>query len=177
MFDWLATPIESCAALWSDEAEWFLPGNWDIVADGRRVRDKATGLEYQHEFANIDATSSLVDASRVEERLDAARAKFLYLKRKTLAALGAIEDLCLVRKEWWAHGPQAEANAAVILDAFSRLVPGVRVMIVSSEADIEQISDRHLFLKMKAGEDWTGDNASWDRAFALADAWSEGFRG
>ncbi len=171
MFDFLVTPITSFEVLWSDDADWFRSGNWEIAANGLRVRDKATGLEFQHEFEVVDAQSHRVDVTKVEDHLASARDKFRHLRDKTLARLAAAPDLCLIRKEWWADAAHAEAQAATILDTFSRLNPAARVVITADEADAEQVCERHMFLKTIAGPEWSGDDGSWDRVFDLATDW------
>jgi hypothetical protein len=176
MFDWLITPIEACAVLCSDAADWLQPGNWELADEGRRVRDKATGLEFQHEFETVAPEDPMIDVSKVEGHLAVARAKFRHLKQKTLDAIASTEELYLVRKEWWVDAAGAAASAAAIVDTYSRLSPNVRVVVVSTVAHAEQVGERHLFLKIDPGAEWTGDDASWDRVFALAAAWREGFR-
>ena len=173
MFDWLVTPIESCGLLLGDDADWFRPGNWEIVCEGYRVYDKGTRLEFQHEFPVLDPDEPRVDVSKVEGHLDAARSKYLYLKRRTLNFLAAAKDLHIIRREYWADAAVAEANASAIIDAYGRINPGLKVVIVTETDTPEAMSDRHLFLRIEGHYEWTGNDRSWDRVFALAGAWAD----
>ncbi|HEY3799470.1 MAG TPA: hypothetical protein VGL58_14050 [Caulobacteraceae bacterium] len=173
LFDWLITPVGSCGALLGDDSDWFGSGNWEITADGMRVRDKGTGLEFQHEFPLIDVPGNLIDVAGVEGHLGEARAKYAHLKAKTLAALRSADDLVLIRREWWTDAWRAAADAAAILETYSPLNPGLRLVLVSEAVTADCIYERYVLLKLEPGEAWTGDDRSWDRVFALIGAWSD----
>lgn len=172
LFNWLVTPGRAFEAIGLDDAAWLQPANWELAGEpgneGIRVRDKASGLLYQHEFPT--GADGRVDADAVDGHLATAREKFIYLKHKTRAALTASRAGILVRSD---HALRTFADALASADrlrqAFLPLNPDLKLVIVSSQLDGEYGNPECLMLKVAPDPDWGGDDASWSRALALAE--------
>lgn len=170
-FDWLITPLESCRAIYMDDNLFFQTRNWEIVADGVRVRDKGTGLEYQHEFQVKDKASLEIDRELVESHLGIAKNKFLHLKYKTLNVIKSAQECYLIRKDVVEAPEEAAAISNDLLKLYLPLNKKIRIIIASENAQKEAFSSTHAFVKIKKGGTWTGDDPSWDRLFAMTISW------
>ncbi len=170
-FDWLVTPGSAFDFIRQSSDQFLMPGNWDIVGEpgneGIRVRDKFSGLLFQHEFPTIDGK---IDAARVEEHLATAREKFTYLKNKTIAAIAGSPNCVLVRAE----------NALVTLDdaleranqirqAFMPINPNIKTVLASTNFEGEFRHPEFIMIKLQPHAGWEGDNASWDRLLTAAE--------
>jgi hypothetical protein len=172
LFDWICTAGQSFSFLLIDDQPFLAQGNWEIVDEGLRLRDKYSGLAFQHEFGVVDGK---IDAAKVDEQLDEVRNKFLHLKAKFLGALKSAQRPVVVRAE---SSIVSLDQAAVALDdmrnVFSKINACTRFVVASSNLSDERVTDQYLFVRVKesavAGVDaWKGDDESWRRLVALAE--------
>jgi len=171
-FDSLVTPESSFDYFGKPSDGFLLSGNWDVTGvpgnEGIRLRDKYSGLLFQHQFPVADGK---IDVTRVEENLQNARDKFYYLRSKTLAAIEKSPCCILIRAE----NDLITYNDALlrlgqIFAVFKPVNPHLKVIMASTQFDFDLVDnvDDCLMVKLEPSDRWEGDNASWDRAFNLA---------
>lgn len=80
-FDWLITPIHALAAFNAPDETFFQSEKWTVNESGDAIEDQGTGLIFHHQFEVDDA--HLIRIEKVEEQLEEARSKFMYLREKT----------------------------------------------------------------------------------------------
>lgn len=166
LFDWLITPDDAYKSLLADDDAFFRPQNWELVERGGiRLRDKATDLRYQHEFAVLDPETHIIDADQVEAHLPTAKSKFLYLKRKTLQYIQKAPDVYLVRYERIKDWAEAIERAEDIRNHYLPLNPAIKVIVASPDLRKEIVSSDFFLCKIADSPDWSGDDASWDQMF------------
>ena len=73
-FDWLISSNPALEIIFGDFDESQFLCKWCIVADGIRVRDLYTGLDFQHDFAALNR--QIVEES-IGRQIDGVRAKYL----------------------------------------------------------------------------------------------------
>ena len=168
LFDWLISPGTSFDFIASGNDAFLRPDNWEVDADGLRVRDRYSGLLFQHEFpATADHR---IEAGKVDGHLSTAKAKFTYLKRKTIDAIRHSSRCVLVRSEdGLSTLEDAATRARQVAAAFKPINPDVRIVLASTRfASDHQCADFSA-VKMATADRWEGDVPSWDRLFAMAE--------
>jgi hypothetical protein len=171
LFDWIVTPENSFDFIGKDNDDFLSPGNWDIVGvpgnEGIRVRDKYSGLLFQHEFDLIDGR---IDPDRVEGHLATAKEKFIYLKSKTIRVIKEQEKCVLIRAgDRIVTLDEAIDKINQIRQVFKPINPNIKVVIASSSLEAEFHHPEFLILKFLPCSEWRGDFASWDRLFMAAE--------
>ncbi len=140
----------------------------EVGNEGIRVRDKFSGLLFQHEFPTTEAGK--VDIVKVEAHLAVAKAKFLYLKQKLINAIKDSANCVLVRAE----------NGLTTLDAgiekinqmrnaFIPINPDIKIVLASQRFEHEYQHPEFLLVRLQPCADWAGDFPSWDRLFTLSE--------
>ena len=176
-FDWLITPLNSCNLLALEDANILNSNNWEIGHDG--VLDKGTSLIFMHEFKTRTDGSDKVDNALIENQIKYAKAKYLYLKQKTISDIHNSNRCYIIRRESELVYPRdAKAIAENIISNYIKINPMVRLVLVSPVAQSETFSPYYIFVKCKdkemSADDqnwWQGDDASWERIFGLASSW------
>ena len=173
-FDWLITRDDDFRFLVAPDDELLKDDGWDIVERSIRLRDRGTGLLFQHEFER-DAQGA-IDPARVPQHLPLARQKFIYLKHKLVDALKSCDNPVLVRAENGLTDQASVLNRLAQLRAtFDEVRPDAKIVLASTQLRQEEVSNDHLALRLDnpvpaAGPDaWKGDDASWSRLFELAE--------
>lgn len=171
MFDWLNPIGDSYKSLLMDDSDFFRLLDWEIIDDGKKFVDTKTGLKFRHEFPkNHDETINL---SLLKEHLAVARSKFSHLKNKTLDKIKNSKQICLVCYMANTNTNLAEKKADEIFKTFQKLNPNLKVVIASEKIVEDKIEKNYFLIKIKKGNNWQGDNDSWDRLFDLISSrWS-----
>jgi hypothetical protein len=170
-FDWLMSPRESLDILLRSDESLLRPGRWELVKDDTCVRDLDSGLMFMHEFPTSAPTapgeSPKVRADAVEAHLPQARAKFAYLRRKTLALLTQGDALTVVRAAEL-DGNEAVAEINTLRKLLLPLNPRLHFALASTRLTDHGVAENTLFFKTAAGQDWTGDAQSWGQLLQTA---------
>lgn len=164
-FDWLITHSDYFRSISLEIDTFFKSENWDIVDGGIRLRDLATGLLYQHEFPAKDGQ---IEATLAEGHMDSARSKFEHLKEKTLSSMRNDDECLLIRAENDIISvDQARERMMQIRGAFLPYNSNIKIVLASTGCIDEIEEEDRLFIGLKPGADWTGNDSSWDRLFQI----------
>ena len=175
-YDWLMTPQHSCNLMDIDWDNFLTSKNWNLSDDARGVIDRATGIEFRHQFKWISNSSDLIDEALVEGQLAQAKEKFLYLRNVTLTAIRSKNYVYLIRRDSFESPDDAMLAAEKILSAYLKLNPLIRLIIVSPHAVSETFTPYYIFVKSKLRPAtdtgwWCGEDNSWNRVLNLAHNW------
>jgi hypothetical protein len=172
-YDWLITPEESLKHFDDSFENFLMSGNWEIGQGGIRVIDKATKLEYQHEFPTVISTENpmpIVDGSKVEKNLEISRSKFLYLHTKTVNKIKNTNTPIFIRSQDSIKNIEDAKNIyAEISNVFNKYNFNSRYVICSSNLNQDFISDKFIALKMNPSVEWHGCNNSWNKLFEIVE--------
>jgi hypothetical protein len=167
-FNWLITHNDTYKSIFLDDAEFFKPKNWEISEDLIRVKDKATGILFQHEFNVIDTINNFIDESKVDAHLPTALSKFKFLKNKTLSTIAKSKNIFLVRQEDFHSAEDASKRIDHIKELFLPLNKNINIILTSRRINKEITTGKYLILRNQFGSSWEGCDESWDRVFDLA---------
>lgn len=171
-FDWLMTPIDALPVMLGRDEELLRDGRWELIKDDCCLRDLDTGLMFMHEFPAVPVEggeqSHRILPEQVPDHLPVARAKFAYLRRKTLEFIRRSEDLLLVRADEVATLDEAMENANKMRRLFLPINPTLKFAVASTLIPTSGSAGDTLIFKTEAGEDWRGGHDSWSRLFDTA---------
>lgn len=171
-FDWLMTPVDALPVLLGRDEDLLRDGRWELIKDDCCLRDLDTGLMFMHEFPALEIPggdpSHRILAEQVPAHLPVARAKFAYLRRKTLDFIRRSEDLLLVRADEVATLDEAMENANLMRRLFLPLNPTLKFAVASTLIPTSGSVGDTLIFKTEAGDDWRGGHDSWSRLFDTA---------
>ncbi len=171
-FDWLMTPIDALAVMLGRDEDLLRDGRWELIKDDCCLRDLDTGLMFMHEFPSVPVVggeqSHRILAEQVPAHLPIARAKFAYLRRKTLEFIRSSENLLLVRADEVATLDEAIANVNKMRSLFLPINPTLKFALASTLVPASGAVSDTLIFKTDAGDDWRGGHESWSRLFEAA---------
>ena len=167
-YDWVATTGDSFKGIFVDQSEFLKSQNWEIVDGGDRLLDKATQIRFRHEFPFNDPVIQHVDPDQVEQHLPIAREKFLYLRKKTIEKIKFSKNICLICYTEDSSYEYIDKKINEIINEFKSTNCNIKIIFASTGMIKEKIEDKFILLRVKKGNDWMGDDASWDRLFNIA---------
>jgi hypothetical protein len=167
-YDWLATTGGSFKGIFIDQSEFLKSQNWEIVDGGDRLLDKATQIRFRHEFPVNDPVIHHVDPDMVEQHLPLAKEKFLYLKEKTIKKIELTKNICIICFTEESSYDYIDSKKKEIFNQFKSINPNIKLIFASTGMIEEKIEDEFILLRVSKGNDWMGDDASWDRLFNIA---------
>ncbi len=167
-FDWLITLNDHFNSLFISDDDFFMPDNWEIIPDSPfRLRDKGTGLIFQHEFDILEGASKFIDPSKVEPHLSVAKAKFLYLRKKTLDKISSSSNVYLIRHENFSDINAALQRLIEIENLFLPINENIKFVLVSEHINSDYSDGNFFVFKEAVANKWSGDDASWDHIFRV----------
>jgi hypothetical protein len=171
-FNWLMSPRESLDILLRSDESVLRGDRWDLIQDDTCLRDLDSGLLFMHEFPVTPPAAGQprkILAADVERHLPAARAKFAYLRRKTLALIRECPHLVLVRAINL-ELDEALAELNHIRSLYLPLNPRLRFVLASERLPGHATGEGDSMLfRTNPGPDWAGDAVSWSALFQSAD--------
>ena len=172
-FDWLMTPPDALSVLLGRDEDLLRDGRWELIKDDCCLRDLDTGLMFMHEFPAVPVVggeqSHRILPELVSSHLPVARAKFAYLRRKTLELLRGSPDLLLVRADEVATLDEAMEQANRMRRLFLPINPRLKFAVASTLIPASGAVADTLIFKTEPGEDWRGGHASWSQLFRTAE--------
>ena len=174
-FDWLMTPVAALPVLLGRDADLLRSGRWELINADSSLRDLDSGLMFMHEFPSAPVVGGefahRILAEQVEHHLPTARAKFAYLRRKTLNFIRTTPNLVLLRTDdGLARAAEALQQANFLRSLLLPLNPSLKFVLASTRLDASAtVGGDTLLFKTAAGADWRGDDESWDALFSCAE--------
>lgn len=172
-FDWLMTPPDALSVLLGRDEDLLRDGRWELIKDDCCLRDLDTGLMFMHEFPSVPVVggeqSHRILPELVSSHLPVARAKFAYLRRKTLELIRHSPDLLLVRADEVATLDEAMAQANQMRRLFLPINPRLKFAVASTLIPASGSVADTLIFKTEPGEDWRGGHESWSQLFRTAE--------
>lgn len=165
-FDWLITINNHFNSLFINDDVFFMDDNWEIIPDAPfRLRDKGTGLIFQHEFNILDGDSKFIDPAKVKSHLSIAKNKFLHLKKKTIEKISSSSNVYLIRHENFSDLNAALSRLIEIEKLFLPINENIKLVLVSERINSDYGDGKFFVFKETLTDKWSGDNASWDHIF------------